>query len=143
MRFSVPVKVAAAVTLFDGRGAVVNVGKPRFLLRFSCENDGGRRAQAEARVTVKKTALARPLVAHPLADGVAAIAVVGEVKKLPALEARPGVFIAADLDRDGKVDARLAGSEDDAMNCGEKKGKQWSVDLETAELHRALRCCGP
>ena len=143
--FRAPVKLGAAVTLFDGKGAVVGVGKPRFVFRFSCENDGGRRSQAEARVTVKKSALSRPLVSQPRAAGVAALAVVGKPKALAPLQgaASGTVFLSVDVDRDTKVDARLSGWEDEAMNCEQKKGKALSVELEARGESRSLRCCGP
>ena len=143
--FRKPVKVGAVVTLLDSKGVVVAVGRPAFVFRFSCENDGGRQAQAEARVTVKKSALPRPLVPEPRAAGIAALAVVGKPKTLPPLKG-PVVgteFVSVDVDRDGKVDARLSGGEDEAMNCEQKTGKALSVELEARGESRSLRCCGP
>ena len=143
--FRAPLKLGAAVTLFDGKGVVVGVGRPRFVFRFSCENDGGRRAQAEAHVTVKKSVLSRPLVFQPRAAGIAALAVVGKPKSLAALQGAASgiVFLSIDVERDGKVDARLSGWEDEAMNCEQETGKALSVNLEARGELRRLRCCGP
>jgi hypothetical protein len=144
LKFRVATKVLGPVVVLDAKGVVLAVGSPRFELRFACENDGGLRFAASARVTVKKRALARPLAPRPGTDGLVGFAVVGQVERAGPLEAGEGTsYFTADLDRDGTPDARLSGSLDEAMNCGEARGKHWSVWLTTSRGVRPFRCCGP
>lgn len=146
LSFKPKVAVEHEVWLWDSAGKLINLGKPSFTFRFSCENDAGLRAQAIAKVMVQKAQLPRALVPVSNAWKVVGFAVVGAPAPRPALTKVPQtVHFAADLDGDGTIDARLSGSQDDAMNCGEpeKLGAQWSVDLEGETKRMSLRCCGP
>jgi hypothetical protein len=147
LAFKPEVTVQHDVTLWDATGKLISVGKPAFTFRFACENDGGLRAQAVAKVMVKKAQLPRALGPVKNAWNVVGFAVVGSAEPRPALRAKDQavtVHLVADLDGDGAPDARLSGVQDEAMNCGEpeQKGPQWSVELER-EKSTALRCCGP
>lgn len=148
LSFKPKVAVEHEVSLWDATGKLINLGKPAFTFRFSCENDGGLRAQAIAKVMVKKTQLPRALAPVKSAWNVVGFAVVGMPAAGPTLSpaaAGATIHLVADLDGDGAPDARLSGLQDEAMNCGEpeKQGLQWSVDLERETKRMSLRCCGP
>lgn len=147
LSFKPKVAVEHEVWLWDSSGKLITLGKPAFTFRFSCENDAGLRAQAIAKVMVKKAQLPRALAPVNNAWKVVGFAVVGAPEPRPALATKnpQTVHFAADLDGDGAIDARLSGSQDEAMNCGEpeKQGAQWSVDLERETKRMSLRCCGP
>lgn len=142
-KWRVPVKLAAPISLFDSKGQLVAVGTPKFTYLLTCENDGGLQGQAIAEVRVLKSQLKRPLKKWPKGWNVVALAVVGRVEKATPLESEDVAYVKADLDGDGKVDAMLAGGPDEAMNCGEKKGAHWSVNLYVGDDTTWLRCCGP
>jgi|JI10StandDraft_1071094.scaffolds.fasta_scaffold61725_2 hypothetical protein len=148
LAFKPTVTVQNEVSLWDATGKLISLGKPAFSFRFTCENDGGLRAQAIAKVMVKKAQLPRALAPVKNAWNVVGFAVVGTAEPRPALTPKDQavtIHLVADLDGDGAVDARLSGLQDEAMNCDEpeKKGPQWSVDLERETKSTPLRCCGP
>lgn len=147
LSFKPKVAMEHEVVLWDATGKLISLGKPPFTFRFSCENDGGLRAQAIAKVMVKRAQLPRALAPVKSAWNVVGFAVVGTPAAGPALTpaaAAVTIHLVADLDGDGAADARLSGVQDETMNCGEpeKQGPQWSVDLER-EKRTSLRCCGP
>jgi len=144
--FRARVKAQAPVTLFDAKGRLVSLTPSAFTYRFSCENDGGIRAQAVAEVKVAKSALSRALRPAKKAWNVVGFALVGK-KKLAALTPeelkQESVYAKADLDGDSAPDSLLSIPPDDAMNCEDGKSGQGTVNLVTHDHFTALRCCGP
>lgn len=136
------VKLAAAITLFDSKGALVTLGKPKFTYQFTCENDGGVQHQAIAEVRVAKKNFARALIPAKAGWNLVGFAVVGTVAKAAPIKTEI-VYFTADLDGDGTPDAALEGGPDEAMNCGEETGTHFSVNLRNGGGTTRLRCCGP
>lgn len=142
-----PGYVRGAVVLFDARGRLIELPSSKGLkMVFWCENDGGQQYRPTLRTKVATSKLARPLRGVEALQSLAAFAVVtpaGKTVKLAPIRLQEAEPLTGDLDGDGKPEAAILTSPDDAQNCDGKPANNLTLTLRTAQGDDSLRCCGP
>ncbi len=140
---AVSVQSAKRVQLFDDQGVVGDLPPFSLTVQQWCENDGGVHYRPQATVTVKKTALARPLRAIAELQGVAAFVMTSPGTTTAATKPSGKVFITGRAQPAGPVVAYLFATHDGANNCRGKPQNDWVTTLRTGKRDDELRCCGP
>ncbi len=143
-----PVLVEGHLVLFDAKGPLVTIKNfPQFYLRFWCENDGGTQFRPEAKMTIPKSLLKRPLKRDTELQGIAAFVYVSSVKSSTLTDTLdPGnldIRLTGDLYGNGHKKSLIWVTPDEAGNCDGEPENNLTIHLKTSRMDSALRCCGP